>query len=62
MSIYEFMEDFDNEELSNHEWNEQMEDAVKQFNDEYYTDHALKSTVRNYSSWKRENNPNLYEQ
>lgn len=56
MSIYEFMEDFDNEELSNHEWNEQMEEAVRQYNDEYYTDHAPKSTVRNYHSWKREKN------
>lgn len=62
MNINLFLEDFDNDELSYYEWEEQMKEAVNQYNEEYGTDHMPKSTIRNYSSWKREKNPNLYEQ
>lgn len=54
MSIYEFLEDFDNSELDESEWQEQMEEAVLTYNDEY--DASLKPPVwvRNYKLWKRD--------
>lgn len=54
LTINEFLEDWDNAELTNGEWEEQMEEAVQRYNEEYGTDHMPKSTVRNYKSWKRD--------
>lgn len=52
MDINLYLEDWDNAELSNGEWEEQMEEAVQRYNEEYGTDHMPKSAVRNYKSWK----------
>ena len=56
MDINLFLEDWDNAELSATEWREQMEEAVQKYNEEYGTDHMPRSAVRNYISWKREQN------
>lgn len=56
MNIYEFMEDFDNSELSEEEWTEQMEEAVRE-HDEMYPplfERNIKRTIRNYLLWKNE--------
>jgi predicted alpha/beta hydrolase family esterase len=52
MTIYLFLEDFDNPELE--DWEEQMEDAVRAYNEEYGTSHLPKTIVKNYKSWRRE--------
>ena len=39
MTLFEYMEDWDNWELSTSERKEQLMDAVANFNDEYGTDH-----------------------
>ena len=62
MNIYDYLEDWDDEELNHYEWEEQMKEAVEKYNEEYGTDHMPRSTVKAYASWKREKNPNLYEQ
>jgi hypothetical protein len=62
MTLYEFMEDFDNAELSEDEWREQMEDAVKTYYDKYDPDYPRFSgfqlrvgrAIRNYKSWRME--------
>lgn len=54
MNIYDYMEDWDDENLSNFEWNEQMEEAVQLYNQEYGTDHMPRSAVKRYISWKAE--------
>lgn len=56
ISIYEFMEDFDNEELSSYDRVAQLEHAVVQYNQEYLTNYKPVSAVSNYESWKRDKN------
>jgi hypothetical protein len=53
LSVYEFIEDHDNAELSTEEWLEQMEDAVVTYNEEYGTDHYPKRTVKIYINRKK---------
>lgn len=48
LSVYEFIEDHDNAELSHEDWLEQMEDAVVTYNEQYGTDHNPKRTVHIY--------------
>ena len=56
MTIYEYLEDFDNPELSTEDWLEQMTEAVNQ----YYTENPNayemkpKNAISNYKSWRRE--------
>jgi len=54
ISIYEYLEDFDNSELLEDEWQEVMEEQVNNYNEDYGACYAPKATVRNYKSWKRE--------
>lgn len=53
MSIYEFLEDFDNPELEGYDWEEQMRYAVHHYNEEYEGNYKL-SIVKAYKQWKRE--------
>lgn len=48
LTVYEFIEDFDNSELPHDEWIEQMEEAVMTYNEEYGTSFDPKHTVYNY--------------
>ncbi len=57
MSIYEFMEDHDNSELSESEWEEQMEWAIEDFYAQYPPNGrkmSISGAISNYKSWKRE--------
>lgn len=54
LSIYEWLEDFDNSELSESDWLEQMHDSVLDYNQEYRTDYNPTPTISNYQSWKRD--------
>jgi hypothetical protein len=57
MTLYEFMEDFDNAELPEDEWQDQMEGAVSEWYERYDSpEHRLRvdAAIRNYKSWKRE--------
>ena len=57
MSIYEYMEDYDNDELPSEEWREQMEEAIKlyyQDNPDAYKFKKTENVIRNYLGWKRE--------
>lgn len=54
MNINEFLNDFDNPELEGSDWEEQMEYAVYQYNQDYDEDYKVKSAISNYKSWKRE--------
>lgn len=56
-----FMEDFDNAELSDYEWEEQLQDAVKTFNTQKGTSHHPAKSLNIYRDWKRANDPNRTE-
>lgn len=53
ISIMEYMEDFDNAELSEFEWNDQMWEAVIMYNATYDTYYLPSKEIKNYKSWKR---------
>lgn len=48
MTVFEFMEDYDNAELSNYERREQLEDAVMTYNEEHGTNHIPCVTFMKY--------------
>lgn len=54
MNLYLYLEDFDNPELEGYEWEEQMENAVLDYNEEYNTEHIPDKAIKNYKSWKRD--------
>jgi len=54
MTVYEFIEDFDNAELDEYEFIEQLREAVVEFNEIHNTDYDPGRTVRQYLSRKRE--------
>lgn len=54
LSIYEYLEDWDNADLSDHEWEEAMREAIENYNYEYNTTYKIASTISNYKSWKRD--------
>ena len=56
MTIYEYMEDYDNAELSTEDWTEQMAEAVEKFYLENPNAYKMKpaNAIRNYFGWKRE--------
>jgi hypothetical protein len=54
ISIYAYMEDFDNAELSDYERDEQLMEAVREYNTTYSSDFKPEHTLRNYKSIKRE--------
>lgn len=56
LSVYEFIEDFDSQELSTEDWIEQMEDAVVTYNEQYGTDHDPKRTVHIYINRQKPDN------
>lgn len=56
MKLFEHMEDFDNEELSDFERREQLREAVDDYNGSYETDHDPYMAVVQYESWKRDKN------
>lgn len=48
LTVYEFMEDNDNAELSYEEWEEQLEEAVAIYNEEHGTNFHPKRTFLKY--------------
>lgn len=48
MTLFEYMEDFDNWDLSTSERKEQLMDAVLDYNEEYGTNHNPLSAYFNY--------------
>lgn len=52
ISVYEWMEDFDNAELNAEEWKDQLVEAVEMYNTKYHTDHNPERMVRKYITWK----------
>lgn len=46
--LYKFMEDFDNSELPLQAWQEQLEDAVVSFNEEYETNYDPRDSFIEY--------------
>jgi hypothetical protein len=55
MTINEYLEYWDNQELDDYEWGEQMRQAVADYNNEYGTVYDLDRAVQSYKSWKRQN-------
>lgn len=49
--LFEFMEDFDNSELDNYEWKEQLRDACKEYNEKHGTKYDPDRAVVNYLRW-----------
>lgn len=62
MDINLFLEDFDNLELPEDEWWEQMREAVEIYNGEFSTIHEAKKAILRYKMYKWKNNPNFNEQ
>lgn len=52
MNINEFLEDFDNSELQGPDWDEQMEYAVYQYNQEFDEDYKAIKAINAYKMWK----------
>ena len=54
MTVYEFIEDFDNAELDEYERMEQMREAVIDFNELHSMDYDPTKTVKQYLSRKKD--------
>lgn len=54
MNLNEYLEDFDNAELDEYAWTEQMEEAVGMYNEEYRTFHDTVTAIRKYKEWKHD--------
>jgi len=52
ITVYAYMEDFDNAELPSLEWQEQLENAVQDYNDSYHTQHKPHQTFLEYCAQK----------
>ena len=48
ITVYEYMEDFDNAELPDGAWQEQLEDAVREYNETFGTTHDPYNTFVKY--------------
>jgi|GEM_PF-5348658 len=48
LTVFEYMDDFDNQELDQFEWRDQMLSAVLQYNKEYGTEHDPAYTLKRY--------------
>jgi hypothetical protein len=53
ITVYAYMEDFDNSELPMYEWQQQLEDAVIEYNDNYLTRHNPHLTFLEYCAQKK---------
>lgn len=53
LDIWLYLEDFDNAELSEYDWMENMIEKVRDYNEAYDTNHDPKRTVENYVSRKK---------
>lgn len=62
MDINLFLEDFNNEELSEDAWWEQMREAVEAYNGEFSTIHQTKKAILGYKMWKWKKNSDFNEQ
>ena len=56
MDINEYLEDFDNAELDDYDWIDQMYEAIESYNEEFGTKHSRHIALRNYKNWKRNKN------
>lgn len=54
MTVFDYIEDFDNPDLSSVEWLDQLYDAVRDYNDEFGTLHDPQTIVAQYCSMQRE--------
>lgn len=57
--INEFLSDFDNLSYKSDEWYERMEDAIKQYEQEFGGRLIVHIVIRNYKHWKNEFNRNI---
>lgn len=53
ITVFEYMEDFDNEELNDYDRFEQLYEAVLDFNEEFDTTHDPRKTVERYFQWNK---------
>lgn len=51
LSLYEFMEDFDNSELSDYERHEQLMEAVREYNEKNNTQFEPLKSLKAYKIW-----------
>jgi len=52
MDILQYLEDFDNAELNDYDWEEQMREAVDNFNAEFNAAFDKAKTIARYKRWK----------
>lgn len=52
MSLMEWMEDFDNGELPYEDWQAQLEDAVREYNEQFHTEYNPNQSFKQYVLWK----------
>lgn len=48
ISVYEWLEDFDNSELEFNDWFETLEEAVKDYNEQYSAKYDPRKVVKEY--------------
>lgn len=51
ITVFEYMEDFDNRELSDYEWKEKLMEACREYNEIYGTNYKPSVTVIKYTYW-----------
>lgn len=54
LTIDEWLEDHDNPDLEDYDWEEIMEGAVRDYNEEFGTNYQPRIAIRNYKIWKRD--------
>jgi len=53
--VFEYMQDYDNRELSEFEWKEQLMEAVRNYNSENNTNYDPHKTWKKYCEWLNQN-------
>jgi cell fate (sporulation/competence/biofilm development) regulator YlbF (YheA/YmcA/DUF963 family) len=54
ITVYDYAEDFDNADLPEYERDEQLREAIREYNEAYETWYDVNNTLRNYKSMRRE--------
>lgn len=54
ITLFEYLEDWDDNSLQGYDWYELMEEQVESYNNEYGTNYDPRRAVISYKSWKRE--------
>lgn len=61
MTVFQYIEDFDDPKLTFPEWREQMTQAVRDYNEEYGTDYSPANIIARHQAGKEYDKWHKYE-